>query len=138
MEQLQEQLRGIDDAVSATMGGVSVQVHPIPGDVPVLQVSIEGRDELPVFITGSDAQLLCMCFLWDENEVDVNQRSALLETLLELNPSVPLSSFGKVGDRYVMFGALGRHSGLADVAADVAAVSDNALDALGALSAYLK
>ncbi|WP_227817452.1 YjfI family protein [Nitrogeniibacter aestuarii] len=138
MEQLQKQLRGIDDAVSAAMGGLSVQVHPIPGDVAVLQVSIEGRDELPVFITGSESQLLCMSFLWDEHEVRDDKRAELLQTMLELNPSVPLSSFGKVGNRYVMFGALGPNSGLADIAADVAAVSDNALDALEALSAYLK
>ncbi len=137
MKQLQQQLRGIDDAVSSVMGGLSVQLHPIPGDVPVLQLSIEGRDELPVFVTSSDAQVLCMCFLWRDDEVDAAKRLGLLETMLELNPSIPLSSFGKVGDQFVLFGALSRSSGLADIAADVAALSDNALDALGALAEYL-
>lgn len=137
MKRLQEQLRGIDDAVSSAMGGLAVQAHPIPGDVPVLQLSIEGRDELPIFLTSSDSQVLCMCFLWSDDEIDPGRRSELLETMLELNPSMPLSSFGKVGERFVIFGALGSNASLADIAADVAAVSDNALDALGALSEYL-
>lgn len=137
MKQFQEQLRGIDDAVSSAMGGLTVQIQPIPGEVPVLQLSIEGRDELPVFVTGSEAQILCMCFLWNDDEVKPEARGQLLDTMLELNPSIPLSSFGKVGDRFVMFGALSRYAAIADIAADVAAVSDNALDALGALSEYL-
>lgn len=137
MKHFQEQLRGIDEAVSSAMGGLSVQVHPIPGEVPVLQLSIEGRDELPVFVTGSESQILCMCFLWNEGEIKPEARTQMLETMLELNPSIPLSSFGKVGERYVMFGALGRYAGISEVAADVAAVSDNALDALGAMSDYL-
>ena len=138
MKALQQQLRGIDLAISSTLGGLAVQLQPIPGEVAVMQISIEGRDELPVFVTCSDAQILCMCFLWNNDEVRPESRSELLETLLDLNPSVPLSSFGKVGDRFVLFGALARDSRVEDIAADVAALSDNALDALEALSEFLK
>ena len=135
---LKDQLKGLDTITGQQMGGVMVQLQPIPGDVPVIQVCIEGRDELPIFVTCSDTQILCMCYLWSENEVRPEQRTALLETLLDLNPSVPLSSFGRVGDRYVLFGAVARDAGVEAVAQDIVALSDNALDALDALSEFLR
>ena len=138
MAPLQEQLRGLDAHTSAALGGSSVQLQPIPGDVPVIQVSIEGREELPIFVTSSDSQILCMCYLWSDAEVSADRRIELLETLLDLNPSVPLSSFGRIGDRYVLFGALARDGRVEDVAKEIAVLSDNALDALDALSEFLK
>jgi uncharacterized protein YjfI (DUF2170 family) len=137
MKALAEQLRGLDVLASHLMGGLQVQLQPIPGAVPVIQVSIEGREELPIFITSSDSQVLCMCYLWTDAEVRPERRTSLLETLLDLNPSVPLSSFGRIGERYVLSGALSRDARVEDVAKDVAVLSDNALDALDALSDYL-
>lgn len=134
---LNDQLRGLDLVTSNTLGGMAVQLHPIPGEVPVVQVSIEGREELPIFVTCSDTQILCMCYLWTDEEVLAERRTELLETLLDLNPSIPLSSFGRVGKRYVLFGALARDARSEDIAKDIAALSDNALDALEALSEFL-
>jgi len=139
MEQsLKEKLDGLDTVTGALMGGVVVQLHPIPGPVPVVQISIEGREELPIYVTCSDSQILCMCYLWTDGEVLPQRRTELLETLLDLNPSVPLSSFGRIGDRYVLFGALALNARTEDIAEDVAALSDNALDALEALSEFLQ
>ena len=131
---LLEQLGNLDALTSALMGGAAVQLQPIAGDVPVVQVSIEGREELPIFITCSDSQLLCLCYLWTEADIRPDRRAGLLEALLDLNPAVPLSSFGRVDGRYVLTGALARAE---DVANEVAVLSDNALDALGALADYL-
>jgi len=138
MKTLLEQLSGLDDMTSAAMGGVAVHLQPIPGDVPVVQVSIDGRQELPIFVTRSDSQVLCLCYLWSEDEVLPERRTELLQTLLDLNPSVPLSAFGRVGDRYVLQGALAANARVEDIAQDVAVLSDNALDALGALQDFLK
>ncbi len=137
MTPLMDLLQGLDPLLSAAMGGASVQLQPMPGAVPVVQVSIEGREELPIFLTGSDDQLLCICYLWADDEVRPERRIELLETLLDLNPSVPLSSFGRVGDRYVLLGALRRDAPVHDVAKEVAVLSDNAIDALDALSEFL-
>lgn len=137
MKPLNDQLRGLDGAVGNELGGRAVQLQPIPGDVPVIQVSIEGREELPIYVTCSDSQVLCMCYLWTEAEVRAERRTELLETLLDLNMSVPLSSFARVGGHYVLYGALARDARVTDVAKDVAVLSDNALDALDALSEFL-
>ncbi|MDP9603126.1 DUF2170 family protein [Variovorax sp. NFACC27] len=137
MQPLLDQLKGLDVLAGAEMGGRSVQLQPIPGHTPVIQVSIEGRDELPIFVTSSDMQIICICYLWAESEVKPARRTELLESLLDLNPSVPLSSFGRVDGRYVLTGALGRDASVQDIAREVAVLSDNALDALDALSEFL-
>ncbi|SEK15991.1 hypothetical protein SAMN05216567_12241 [Variovorax sp. OK605] len=137
MQSLLDQLKGLDVLAGAEMGGLPVQLQPIPGRTPVIQVSIEGRDELPIFVTSSDMQIICICYLWTEEEVKPERRTELLESLLDLNPSVPLSSFGRVDGRYVLTGALGRDASVQDIAREVAVLSDNALDALDALSEFL-
>lgn len=137
MNALHEQLRGLEPRVEAAMGGLAVQLQPIPGAVPVVQLSIEGRQELPIFLTSSPSQLLCLCYLWSDDEVRPELRTELMATLLELNPSVPLSSFGRVGERFVLLGALRRDAGVDEIAREIAVLSDNALDALDALSDYL-
>jgi uncharacterized protein YjfI (DUF2170 family) len=138
MNSLLDQLNGLDVLTTQAMGGLGVDLQPIPGDVPVVQVTIEGRQELPIFLTSSGNQFLCLCYLWADDEVKPDRRSELMQTLLDLNPSVPLSSFGRIGDRFVLTGALGRSSSVQDIATEVAVLSDNALDALNALSDYLK
>lgn len=137
-QSLRDRLDGLDTIAGALMGGLAVQLHPIPGPVPVVQVSIEGREELPIYVTCSDSQILCLCYLWNDSEVHAHRRTELLETLLDLNPSVPLSSFGRIGDRYVLFGALALNARPTDIAEDIAVLSDNALDALEALSEFLQ
>ena len=137
MQSLLDQLKGLDVLAGAAMGGLAMQLQPIPGHTPVVQVSIEGREELPIFITSSDMQVICICYLWTEEEVKPERRTELLESLLDLNPSVPLSSFGRVDGRYVLTGALGRNASVEDIAREVAVLSDNALDALDALSEFL-
>lgn len=138
MKSLQEQLRGLDVMTGNALGGLSVHLQPIPGEVEVIQVSIEQRDALPIYVTSSDSQILCMCYLWEEADLLPERRTELLETLLDLNPSVPLSSFGRVGNHYVLLGALARNARAEDVAHDVATLSDNAIDALDAMSEFLK
>jgi len=137
MTALLRQLSHLDTLLSALMGGAAVQLQPITGEVPVIQVSIEGREELPIFVTCSDTQVICLCYLWTEADVQPARRAALHEALLDLNPSVPLSSFGRVDGRYMLTGALARGARAEDVAHEVAVLSDNALDALDALADYL-
>ena len=135
---LLHQLNNLDVLTSALMGGVAVQLQPISGDVPVLQVSIVGRDELPIFVTSSDTQYICLCYLWTDEDVRPERRAELHEALLDLIPSVPLSSFGRVGTRYVLNGALSRSARPKDMTHKVAMLSDNALDALDALAEFLR
>lgn len=137
MKTLLEKLKGVDVLVSSSLGGAAVEMQPIAGEVPVVQLTIDGRQELPIYVTSSDAQILCLCYLWTDAEVKPERQLELMQTMLELNPAVPLSSFGRVGEHYVLFGALSRDARAEDIAEDVAVLSDNAIDALEAMADYL-
>ncbi|MDR0996747.1 MAG: YjfI family protein [Zoogloeaceae bacterium] len=137
MKFLSERIEGLDALISARLGGTPVSLQPIPGKIPVVQLVIGGREELPIFLTASPDQILCICQLWHDDEVRPEKRMELLELMLDLNPAIPLSSFGRLASRHVLFGALSVEAALADLASDVVALSDNALDALETLSGYL-
>ncbi|GHU01063.1 hypothetical protein AGMMS49960_10560 [Betaproteobacteria bacterium] len=137
MKALTERIEGLDALVGARLGGALVSLQPIPGEIQVVQVVIGGREELPIFITASPDQILCICYLWHDNEIHADKRLELLELMMDLSPAIPLSAFGRVERQYVLYGALAIDAGLDDIASDVAALSDNAVDALDALSGYL-
>lgn len=137
MNTVLKQLEGLDSLVSHRLGGLLTTMQPVPGEVPVIQIVVDSYESLPIYLTFSDAQCLCICYLWTEAEVRADQRTALMEALLDLNISVPLSSFGRIGEHYVLFGALARDAQVTDIAKDVVALLDNAVDALDALADYL-
>lgn len=138
MKPLQERLEGLESVLGARLGGAPVSLQPIPGEIPVIQAVIGGREELPIFITASAEQTLCICYLWTDEEIIPEKRLELLELLMDLNPAIPLSAFGRIEGRYVLYGALAHDASIVDIAGDIAALSDNALDALDALSVYLQ
>ena len=99
--------------------------------------SSEDRDEFPIVVSVDDEQILCLTYLWDEAQVKTNSRTDLLTALLEMNVPLPLSSFGKVGDRYVVFGALAAGSTIEDVVTELEVLSDNTLEAIEIVGPYL-
>ncbi len=43
----------------------------------ILQVIVDGNDELPIFVTRTDEQVLCFCYLFKENEIKAAQQVEL-------------------------------------------------------------
>ena len=117
--------------------GAALTPELIEEDVQVLQVLIEDREEFPVYVTIDDSQVLCVSYLWQEQEIIPEQREALLETLLTLNIPMPLSSFSKIGDQYIIFGALSTGSDTDVVLHEIATLSDNTLEAIELMAEYL-
>jgi uncharacterized protein YjfI (DUF2170 family) len=114
-----------------------IEVSSMPGDVPVIEVGFPSADRLPIYVTDAGSQLLCISYLWRDADIRPKRRAKLLETLLDLNPSVPLSAFGRIGEHYVLFGALSPGATPDDMALELATLSDNGRDALATLSDYL-
>lgn len=131
-----ENTLGMSDAGS--LNGMEYEFNPIPGDVEVVQVAFKDREELPIYLTQSGSQMLCICYLWDNEEVITAKRIEMLEVMLDMNIPMPLSSFGRIGTRYAIFGALSIDSSADDIATELTVLSDNALDAIEAMSEYLK
>ena len=102
-----------------------------------IEIVVEDRDEFPIVVSVDDEQILCLTYLWDEAQVKTNSRTDLLTALLEMNVPLPLSSFGKVGDRYVVFGALAAGSTIEDVVTELEVLSDNTLEAIEIVGPYL-
>jgi len=117
--------------------GMSFDCQPISGEVDVLQISILGREELPVFVSVTEDQILCISYLWGTEEVKPECVNAMHESMLEMNIPMPLSSFSKIGDKYVVFGALSINSSFDDVEHELAVLSNNALEVIDDMSDYL-
>ena len=106
-------------------------------DDGAIEVVVEDRDEFPIMVALDDEQLLCLTYLWDESQVKAESRTDLLVTLLEMNVPLPLSSFGKIGDRYVLFGALAAGASIEDIVTELESLSDNTLEAIEAVAAFI-
>jgi uncharacterized protein YjfI (DUF2170 family) len=117
--------------------GLNFIAQPIDGDVEILQVTIEGREEIPVFVSVTDDQILCVSYLWGADEVKPECVNEMHEGMLEMNIPMPLSSFTKIGDKYAVFGALSTSSSFEDIELEIAVLSSNSLDVINDMSDYL-
>jgi len=142
MEMEMKRMLEIEQALISRLGTVGVSSNLLPPadaeGVPVMRISIEGLEELPVFVTASPSQVLCICYLWTEAEIRLERRAEMLEAMMDLNMAIPLSNFGRIGEHYVLFGSLAHDASAASIATDVAMVADNAFEALDVFTEFLK
>ncbi|WP_435236170.1 YjfI family protein [Psychromonas sp. PT13] len=117
--------------------GFSFDCTPIKGDIDVLQVEVIGREEIPIFLSISDNQILCIAYLWGEDEIKADLKANMMEAMLEMNIPMPLSSFAKIEDKYVVFGALSVNSNLDDIELEIVTLSDNSLEVIAEMDSYL-
>jgi uncharacterized protein YjfI (DUF2170 family) len=142
MEVATKQLLDIEQALGRKLGERGFSGALLPAEeadgVPVMRIVLEGQDELPVFITGSRTQVLCICYLWTEDEIKPERRSEMLEAMMDLNIAIPLSHFSRIAGHYVIYGSLAHDASADSIATDVAMLADNALEALEVFSEFLK
>jgi uncharacterized protein YjfI (DUF2170 family) len=115
----------------------SFDIQSIPGDVEVLQIRTEDRQEIPIYLTSTSDEILCMAYLFREDEIKKDKISEMQNIMLSMNVPMPLSSFAKVDQQYVVFGALSADSNIAEIAHEVETLSENSVEALDALQEYL-
>ena len=117
--------------------GMTFDCQPITGEVDVLQITLIGREELPVFVSVTDDQILCITYLWGKEEVKPECYAEMHESMLEMSIPMPLSSFSKIGDKYVIFGALSINSTFDDIEHELGVLSNNAIEVIDDMSDYL-
>lgn len=125
------------------LGDINFEDHtfnclPIQGEQDVLQVLVSELDTMPIYMTITDNQILCITYLCRKSEIKVELIHELNQLLLELNVAVPLSAFSIVDDYYVIFGALATTSSDQDICKELVTLAANSYDALEAIEAYLK
>jgi len=101
-------------------------------------IKVKDREEFPIYMTVDEGQILCITYLFGDNQVDQNKRAEMAEVMLMMNVSIPLSAFSKIGNQYIMFGALSPSSSIAEILNEIELLSDNVLDAVDAVSEYLQ
>jgi uncharacterized protein len=65
------------------------------------------------------------------------RRAELLDAMLTMNVPMPLSAFSKVGNQYLIFGALSTRVPIDEVLEEIDTLSDNTLTAIEELSQFL-
>ncbi|VFN00308.1 MAG: hypothetical protein BECKG1743D_GA0114223_103222 [Candidatus Kentron sp. G] len=134
-EKLATLARGLNGVVSAE--GIALSAEIVEGEVPLVKVELEDREEFPIYLTVDEDQILCTTYLWQENEVTAHRRAQLMEDMLTMNLPMPLSSFGKIGDQYLIFGAMAVGSRIEEVQHEICVLSDNTLNAVEVMAEYL-
>jgi len=122
---------------SARFNGHTFHCLPIQGQHDVLRVEVERLSEVPIFITLTETQILCIAYLAQRTELKAERTDELNELLLELNVPMPLSSFALVEDYYVIFGALSLKSNTELIQTELVTLAENAEQALQALEEFV-
>jgi uncharacterized protein YjfI (DUF2170 family) len=99
---------------------------------------VEDREEFPIYMTVDDGQILCITYLFGDDQVNPEKQAEMAEAMLMMNVMVPLSAFSKIGNQYILFGALSPRASIEELLHEIELLSDNVLDAIATLSTYLK
>ncbi len=110
----------------------------IEGEYNVLRVEVSDLEEMPIFLTITEAQILCISYLFNNNEIHQDKIPELNQYLLELSVPMPLSAFAIVDEYYAIFGALSCGSTLESIADELVTLAANSSDSLQALEEFIK
>ncbi len=118
--------------------GANLSIEMFDGENAVACITVEDRHEFPIYMTVDEGQILCITYLFGEDQVPQDKRAQLAEGMLLMNVSIPLSAFSKIGNQYIMFGALSPESSIDEILNEIETLNDNVLEAVDALKDYLK
>ena len=117
---------------------LSYEVQPLANNDEIVQVVVQDQDEFPINVSIADDELLCMVRLFDSSDIAEGKTAELHELLLSANLALPLSSFGKIGDDYMLLGALSVTSKPENILLELETLAGNTIEALELISDYLQ
>lgn len=135
MSQLQELTNKLEEC---QFQGHSFSCLPMQSEQAVLRVEVSALEEIPIFITVTETQIICISYLFTKQEIYTEKEDELNRFLLELNVPMPLSSFALVDEHYVIFGALSRDSKFDVITQELITLAGNSQDTLQALEEFIK
>ena len=118
--------------------GTQLSIEMFDGEDSVACIKVEDREEFPIYMTADEGQILCITYLFGEDQVVPQKRAEMADNMLQMNVVIPLSAFSKIGDQYIMFGALSPKSSIDELLHEIELLSDNVLEAIEAMSDYLQ
>ena len=135
-EKLEQLMKDLTD--NKLSDGTNLSIEMFDGDNAVACIKVEDREEFPIYMTVDEGQILCITYLFGDDQVNPAKRAEMAEDMLMMNVSIPLSAFSKIGNQYIMFGALSPKSSIDELLHEIELLSDNVLEAIEAVSDYLK
>lgn len=96
------------------------------------------REEFPIAITSNEDEIRCSTNLWTTTDVEDGKIEIMMESMLAMNIALPLSTFAKIGDQFILTGSLSATSKEENIVKEVLELSDNTLESIEALKKYLK
>ena len=127
-----------DLASNQLSDGASLSIEMFDGENTVACIKVEDREEFPIYMTVDEGQILCISYLFGDDQVATDKRAELADAMLLMNVMIPLSAFSKIGNQYIMFGALSPRASIDELLHEIELLSDNVLEAIATLSDYLK
>lgn len=124
-------------AQSRTAEGYSFECQYIAGDPDVLHIELQGTDSVPIFMTQTDSQILCIVYLWKEDDVIAETREAMLEMMLDTSIAIPLSAYARTDSHYVLYGSLSVASSFDRIVEEIVTLNQNAFDVMTAMEEFL-
>jgi len=106
-------------------------------DSGVLEVSCSNNEEFPINIVKTDTQLLAITPLFNLAEVQADKVDELNKELLFISPAIPLSSVGRQGETYILFGAMALDTLFENIVHELEVQAENTLDVLQAIEPLL-
>ena len=103
----------------------------------LIQVVCSSNEEFPINIVKTDMQILTVSHLFSEDEVMDGSLEELNKILLQLNPSIPLSSVGLKDVQYILFGAMAKETLFENLAHELEVQAENVIELLEAISPML-
>ena len=70
--------------------GVNLSIEMFDTENTVACIKVEDREEFPIYMTADEGQILCISYLFGDEQVDPDKRAAMVEAMLMMNVSIPL------------------------------------------------
>ena len=103
----------------------------------VLEVICSNNEEFPINIVKTETQLLAITPLFNVAEVQTEKLNELNEELLFISPAIPLSSIGRQGETYILFGAMALNTVFDNIVHELEIQAENTLDVLQVIEPLL-
>jgi len=103
----------------------------------VLEVCCSNNEEFPINIVKTETQLLAITPLFNVAEVQAEKLNELNEELLFISPAIPLSSIGRQGETYILFGAMALNTVFDNIVHELEIQAENTLDVLQVIEPLL-
>ena len=99
----------------------------------MIELTCSIAEDFPIRLSLTNQQILSISHLFSEDDIKPEELAGLNDTLLKLSPVMPLSSFGKDGKYYFLFGAMSLETAFENLAHELEVQTENTVEALETL-----